>query len=343
MGILEWLFGGSDDEVGSVVNPSVIAQRIEQVVQMVNPHLRLVAGYERKLAPAVERAVLYCRQVEAQIPQLEMSAAAWSKSAVLRAVFATPHDVPAVFSRCIEVQDFFAESPGAQEVWASLRFRRQEEKRFGPIVQDDVVRQDVAQTHVSFMHKRILQPRGTEYEARLEIRRRSFMFLVTQALEQISSVNTRRKDLTEQRAVLQARLSMLNCQRAGLESMLENDTGAVEKMEEAVEEVERKLAANERTLAQCPGAGETLDYVMRRVRSVLNHGPEYLQIRPLTLRLDQMNIMVPEDAGAGGNEIVLPEVLVKRAPQIHLLVGRFPRSELIRRGSLIDEAQRLLG
>ena len=340
MGILDWLFGGSDDETGSTVDPAVIDQRIEQVVQIVNPHLKLVTGYHSKLAPVVEQAVLYCRQIEARIlPSLEMSAAAWSENPLLRALFATANDVPAVFSRCTEVQDFFEASPGAQEVWASLRFRRQEEQVFGLAVQDGIVQHDVAQTSVSFVEQNVLQPRASEYEARLEIRRRAFKFLVTQALEQIASVNTRRKDLIEQRAILRARLSMLKGQRVGLESMLESGSGAVDK----IENLERKLAANESSLAEFPGAAETLDYVMKRVRSVLTHAAGYLEVRPVSLRLDQMNILVPEIASTAASEIVLPEVLVKHVPQIHLVVGRFPRSELIRRESLFDEAQRLLG
>lgn len=112
MGILDWLFGGSDDETGSTVAPAVMDQRIEQVVQIVNPRLKLVTGYRRKLAPVVEQAVLYCRQIEAQIlPSLEISAAVWSENPVLRAMFATADDVPAVFSRCREIQDFFG-APG---------------------------------------------------------------------------------------------------------------------------------------------------------------------------------------------------------------------------------------
>lgn len=340
MRILDWLFGGNDDDNGSTVAPAVIEQRIEQVVQIVNPHLKHVAGYQRKLAPVVEQAVLYCRQIEARIlPSLEMSAAAWSGSPLLRALFATADDVPALFSRCTEIQDFFAESPGAEEVWASLSFRRQELQGFGLAVQDDAVRHDVAQTSVSFVDKKVLQPRASEYDTRIEIRRRAFKFLVTLALEQIASVNTRRKDLIEQRAMLQARLSMFKGQRAGIGSMFEGGIDTVGK----IEELERGLAENERSLAECPGTGDTLDYVMKRVRSVLTHAAGYLEVRPVGLRLDHANILVAQGSSDAATEIVLPEVLVRHVPQIHVLVGRFPRSELIRRERLFDEARRLLG
>lgn len=340
MGILDWLFGGNDDATGSRVDQSAIDHRIEQVVSIVDPRLKLVDGYRGKLAKPVEQAILYCRELEAPIPSVgTMSAAAWSENPLLRALFATAQDVPAVFSRSAEVQDFFAGKPDAEEVWAVLRFRRQEEKGFGVAVHGDVVQHDVARTAVSFGEKKVVVPCACEHDARVEIRRRAFKFLVTQALEQISSVNTRRKDLMEQRSMLQARLRILKGQRAGLESMLGNGNGAVEK----IDEVERKLAENEGSLAKFPGAGETLDYVMKRVRAVLNHASDYIQVRLVSVRLDQMNIVVPEGSLDTAIDIVLPEVLVKRTPQINVLVCRFPRSELIRRESLIDEAQRMLG
>lgn len=339
MGILDWLFGSNDEATGSTVDPAVIEQRIEQVVSMVDPRLKFVSGYQQKLTKPVVQAILYCRELEGKIPAaLDMSAAAWSHDPILRALFATAHDIPAVFSRSPEVQDYFEQSPGAETVWATLRFRHQEEKRFGVEVHGEVVQHDVPQTSVSFVEKKVLLPCACEHDARIEIRRRAFKFLVTQALEQIASANTRRKDLIEQRTMLQARLSILKGQRTGLEAMLDGGDGAIER----IDEVERKLADYERALAEFPGAAETLDYVMKRVRSVLTRASEYLQVTPIKLRLDQMNIVVPEATNPAGIEIVLPEVKAKHA-RANMLVGRFPRAELICSGSLIDAAQRMLG
>jgi hypothetical protein len=341
MKILDWLFGGNDEASGSTVDPAVIEQRIEQVVTIVDPRLKVVPGYHRRLAPAVKQAVLYCRELEAQIPAaIEMSAAAWSGSPVLRALFATAQDIPAVFSRSSEVQDLFADSPGIDEVWATLRFVRREQKGFGLAVHGEVVQRDVARTSVSFGEKKVVQPCVCERDARLGLRRRAFKFLVTQALEEITSVDTQRADLREQYSMLRTRLDLLKGQRAGLEAMLESDGGAsVEK----IEEVERKLAENEKSLARFPGVGETLDYAMNRVQGVLDHGSDYLQVNVLKLRLDQMNILVPEGSAEPAIEISLPEVLVQRSPVLNVLACRFPRRELIRRGSLLDQAQRLLG
>jgi len=339
MGLLDWLFGGNDEATGAAVDAAIVEQRIDQIVAMVDPRLKLVSGYQRKLAPAVEQAVLYCRELEAQVPPVvQTSAANWSDNPLLRALFATAQDVPAVFSRSPEVQQFFADTPGADETWVMLRFVRKEEKGFGVAVHGEVVQHDVPRTAVSFGDKAALFPCASEHDARIGIRRRAFKFLVTQALEEIASVDTQRADLKDQHSMLKARLAILKGQRAGLEAMLGNGEAASDE----IEEVERKLADNEQALASFPGMGESLDYAISRVQDVLTHAADHLQVRTVKLRIDQMNVLVPEGSPEPAAKIVLPEVMVRGRPVIHLLACRFARSELIHRGRLLDEAQRLL-
>ena len=78
-----------------------------------------------------------------------------------------------------------------------------------------------------------------------------------------------------------ARLSILKGQRIGLEAALGNGEAASDK----IEEVERKLAENEQSLAKFPGVGEGLEYAMGRVQDVLSHASDYLQVRTVKLRL----------------------------------------------------------
>ena len=340
MGLLDWLLGMNDEAAGTSVAADILEQRTEQVVAMIDPRLKLVPGYQRKLAPAVEQSVLYCRGLEAQLPPvIETSAAAWSTNPLLRALFATAQDIPAVFSRSAELQQFFVDSPGADEAWVMLRFVRNEEKGFGVVVHGSVVQHDVARTSVSFGEKAAIFPSASEHDARIGIRRRAFKFLVTQALEQITSVDTQRADLREQHSMLKARLSILKGQHIGLEAMLGNGEATSDK----IEEVERKLSENEQSLGKFPGVGEGLDYAMGRVQEVLAHASDYLQVRTVKLRLDQMNVMVPEASPEPATEITLPEVMVKGKPALHVIACRFARSEIIRRGQLLEQAQRLLG
>lgn len=340
MGILDWLFSGNDEATGSTVDPAVIEQRIEQLIRIIDPRLKFVAGYRGKLRPAVEQAVLYCREIEAGIPPaIEASAKVWSEDPSLRALFASARDIPRVFSRSQAIQDFFENTPDAEHVWATLRFVCREATGFGVAADGAVVQNDVLRTCVSFTEKRLVLPSGCEHDARIEIRRRAFKFLLTEALQQITSLDMQRKDLREQRSMLQTRLMILKGQRVGLEAMLEKGIGARQK----IEDVERKLSENERSLAAlAASAGETLEHVIGRVQHVLTHGPDYIRIGMTKLRLDQMNVLVPEGTGEAAVEIVLPKVVVRSAPVVNLLACSFPRAELIRCRSLLHEAGRLL-
>jgi len=340
MGILDWLFSGNDEATGSTVDPALIEQRIEQVVRIINPRLKLVADYRRRLAPAVEQAILYCRELEARLPPaIKASATVWSESPTLRALFATARDIPGVFSRSRAVQDFFAARPDADQVWATLRFLCRETTGFGVAADGGVVRHDVVRTCVSFIEKKIVLPSGCEHDARIEIRRRIFKFLLTEALQQITTVDMERKHLREQCSMLQTRLMILKGQRVGLEAMLEDGDGARQK----IEDVKQKLTENERALAAFPSAGKTLEEVIGRVQDVLMHGSDYIRIEMVKLRLDQMNVLAPAGAGESATEIVLPKVVVKSAPVVNLITCSFPRGEFIRGKSLLREAEQLLG
>jgi hypothetical protein len=337
MGILDWLFGGNDVATGTVVDPAVIETRIEQVVGIVNPRLKLVPGYRRRLAPAVEQAVLYCRKIEAQIPRaIEASAALWADNPVLRAVFASARDVPAVFSRSRAVQDFFDQAPDADHVWAALRFIRCEEQRVVVATSGDVVQRDVVRTAVSCGDKKVVLPSGCEQEARLEIRRRAFRFLATEALRQIASAAVISNDLATQRSILLGRLMILKGQRAGLETVV----GHGGRREVQIDEVEASLSRNEQALAACSIAGNALEHAIERIQHVLMHGADHLHIETARLRLDQMNLVVPEGSDEAAVDIALPLVVVRSAPVISLLPCSFPRRELIRRRTLLSDAQR---
>ncbi|WP_374691099.1 hypothetical protein [Accumulibacter sp.] len=337
MGILDWLFGGNDVATGTVVDPAVIETRIEQVVGIVNPRLKLVPGYRRRLAPAVEQAVLYCRKIEAQIPRaIEASAALWADNPVLRAVFASARDVPAVFSRSRAVQDFFDQAADADHVWAALRFIRCEEQRVVVATSGDVVQRDVVRTAVSCGDKKVVLPSGCEEEARLEIRRRAFRFLANEALRQIASAAVISNDLATQRSILLDRLMILKGQRAGLETVV----GHGGRREVQIDEVEASLSRNEQALAACSIAGNALEHAIERIQHVLMHGADHLHIETARLRLDQMNLVVPEGSDEAAVDIALPLVVVRSAPVISLLPCRFPRRELIRRRTLLSDAQR---
>lgn len=192
---------------------------------------------------------------------------------------------------------------------------------------------------MSFADKKVVLPSGCEHDARIEMRRRAFKFLVTEALEQIASLDIQRRDLAAERSIRRTRLMILKGQRGGLEAMLDGGGGVTEKIAEA----ERNLSENERALAALPSTGKTLEYIIERLKDVLTHGSDYIRIEMVKLRLDQMNVVVPEGSGEAPVEIVLPKVLVKRAPVVNLLACSFPRDEFVRRGSLLNEAQRLLG
>lgn len=339
MGLLDWLFGGGAPATGKE-DDALIALATEHVVKAVDPRLKLVSGYEKKLRDPIETAIAHCRAFGSKVPPAApVSSETWGTDPTVCAMFATATDVPQIFSRSPELQDFFASAPGTDHAFAALTATRSVEKSFGMRAQGEVLQRDVAQTTVSFSKHQVTIPSVGEDEVRREIMRRVFRFLATQALRQISSAKIRREDLKLRRSFLRTRLDLLQRQRAGLESVLDDPKDTVGKLEE----IETQLNENERELSELPTGDQTLDYVMKRVKAVLMHPADHMDIHPVTMRLNRMNIVVPDGSPEPASEVCLPEVSVRAKPRFVLLLARFPRSELLARTSMADEAQRLLG
>ncbi|MCK9381662.1 MAG: hypothetical protein M0P95_11460 [Sulfuritalea sp.] len=128
-------------------------QAIERAVESVDPLLKLVFGYERKLAPAVSRALDYCAELVAAIPgPVDISSRAFGADPLVHAIFAGPGDIAEMLGRSREVRQFLAD-PGqgaAEEFFALLGMRPREKTVMGAALRDGMVQTDLPQQLLYF-------------------------------------------------------------------------------------------------------------------------------------------------------------------------------------------------
>ena len=131
--------------------------------------------YREKLEGCVRTSIAYLRSIGREgLEPILLARAAWSDDPRLNAFFATADDVPACLGRSRELRAFF-ENPSngeVQEAYALLGMKKEERTVFGMELQGETVRQDVAQTAVSFSEHRLVAPSATLAATRLEIGRR---------------------------------------------------------------------------------------------------------------------------------------------------------------------------
>ncbi|HEX8961474.1 MAG TPA: hypothetical protein VF801_00615 [Rhodocyclaceae bacterium] len=126
---------------------------IEKIVDRVDPKLRVVSGYQRKLAKAVREAMQYCDSLVAAIPgPIEVDVKAFGNDPLVHAVFAAPEDIPRMLGTSREMKKFIAapETRAADEIYALIGMRRKEKTVLAPALQGDVVREGVPQRLLYF-------------------------------------------------------------------------------------------------------------------------------------------------------------------------------------------------
>src|SRR5262249_18774651 len=117
------------------------------------------SGYREKLAANMMRTITHLRDLgRAPLHPVVLARDAWSDDPFLRAAFASAADVPTLIGRSEEIRAFFQEHAACEEVFALLHMQRVERQLFGPRLEGEMLKDDVAQTTVSFSDHRLLAP-----------------------------------------------------------------------------------------------------------------------------------------------------------------------------------------
>jgi len=121
-------------------------QAIERAVDRVDPRLRIVSGYQRKLAPAVRHALEYCDGLVHEIPgPIDIGIRAFGRDPLVHAFFAAPEDIGHMLGKSREVKKFVADPQnlGGDEFYALIGMRRKEKVVLGLAQQGDLIREGV--------------------------------------------------------------------------------------------------------------------------------------------------------------------------------------------------------
>jgi hypothetical protein len=162
------------------------------------------------------------------------------------------------------------------------------------------VRHDAALTQAQFGAHRVRIVAGSPESLRQAAGVRVFNELLLAATRRLADADQQRKELDVTRALLQARLRLLERGETALES-----TGmAGESGDAALEraDVERQLAAMASAAESIGGGVQGIDRKLELVRDTLLEAAQSIRVERRRLRLDAMNTVL-EDEAPGGSPI----------------------------------------
>lgn len=280
---------------------------VETAAGLVDPKIRWVSGYRRKLKPAVARTLEYADELIAKIPgPIIAHPDRWDHDPLLRAVFSTPEEILLTLKTHPKAREFLNASAGAT-LCALLTMTREEKTVFGVQLEGDIVKRDVPRTVVNFVDLRLLAPTPLEEQTRERLRRQALTIVCSTAMERILALRSRAQDLGEQRELLQIKLKIRRSGRDDLSALMCGTAACdaeIERAQHALEEITQEINAAK---AELGGPDECLEHVRR----ILSRPEEFLWVEPLRLRLSPLGFKVDAASSEPSAEIVLCEFQVR--------------------------------
>lgn len=341
MGILDWFKNRPSQFDPEDPSDEVLLKAIDKAVTLTNPRLRLLRSCQEQLAPCVRRSLDYLREEMLALPAaILVSEANWSSEPVLRAFFASASDIPAALGRSRNLSTFFNKYPDLNEAYIVLGMTYDEQMIDGVALQGDVMQRDISRKVVNFSAPRTRICGHSEAEIRHLLGNQSFEYLVAQSMLEIGEFRSEIQELEENRALIRARLRILQQQGPGLGSLFE----AAPAVSGEQLRLEAQLLENERQMEEIGSSQEILESELESLREVLEVPERYLRFERTRLRLNTLNMVVDERSTDVASEVVFTMAVLDGSPKVKraFVLGRQARGEMREMKMNFAEAERLL-
>ena len=327
MGILDWFKNRPAQFDPDRVSAEMIRGATEKAITLTNPRLRLLPSCDSDLAPAVETSIEFLRALIKALPGVRpVSTATWAADPALRAFFVAPTDIPAALGRAQNLRTLFDKYPQIDEACLVLGMAFSEQRVFGMALQGEMVQRDVVQTSVGFSDHRAQICGRDEARLRRIVGVEAFEYLLGRALAEIGRERVERQELEANRALIRARLRLLQQQGPGLGSLFGSPPAA--RSEQA--RLEAELIDNERQLAAVGDSQSALTMELDSLREVLANPERYLKVGQRQLRLNTMNVVLDAKSREPAAEVDFSVVDLAGPPprQRAFMLARVARAEL---------------
>lgn len=297
-GLTRWL--GPQAPLDEALRPA-----IERAVQTVDPLLKTVSGYERKLAPAVSHALAYCEELAGNVPgPVDVSSRTFSADPLVHALFAAPGDIGDMLGKSRELREFLVDPAhcDGDDFFALLGMRQREKAVSGMALQGEMLRVDVPQRLLYFADHTLGELGGDAETTRQRLKTAAFDGLAQGFAERVAALRKEREDARTAWSMEQAGAA----------------TGRTERREALQERQRQATAALEPSVmldafAEWMAAAETRLY-----------------LKPTVVTVDRMGVISPNpEAGDNFSTLNFPELVGRDRRHWIVMVARISRQDAV--------------
>ena len=320
------LFGAAPP-AAAVADAELVRMGVEAVVGTVDPRLRAGSGYTARLEPGIACTIAHLRTLAQLLPApVLLTRSAWADDPLLNALFATPDDVPAALGRSQELRAFFGAPQNAAlaEAHAVLAAVKTEREVFAPAIVDGMLRQDVAQTTVSFSRHALVCAAADAAACRSELGVRILRRLAALALQRITALEDLAIELDQRKAVLGAKLRLLHLRQNGLEQVARDESD----LNARIAELERELRTTVDDYLEAKVSARTLETRIYHVEAIFGAPADHVRLTRNATRASRLGYKVAEGSPEPATELTLLELSLGDGLQVVIAPVRCARAEV---------------
>ncbi|CUA82457.1 MULTISPECIES: hypothetical protein [Gulbenkiania] len=278
--LLRWMHGAGPRPEGA----DEADARLDELVERIDPRLRLVPGYRRKLLPGVRRLLAFSRTLgrltDAPLP---LSRQGYSQDRRVGLFFSSPASLVVTLRQSPAVQAFFAAPSSPDTAYALLVAQVSENQRYGMATDEGEVRSDVEQTVVSFDNHRLILPCDSLQGLAEAMQGRGLEEVVALIGAALHAAESRR--VVVETELTRVRLRLSAAQSPGsvvIDSLAGEAPEDVATLSERLKALETELV----TLREASGLESRLTLAMR----LMEHPTDVFVLHPATLYLDRLGV-----------------------------------------------------
>lgn len=310
---------------------AVIDAAIERTVNVTDRRLRALGDYRKRLKPAVECSVRHVIAMVDNFPApAEISHSAFGEDPRLRAFFVSNEHLSEALGRFRDLRDFLDHSGGTvpDRIFGLLSMAMEERSILGMELEGNVIRKDVLQTSTTFMGHRFICPAVNEADARWELKKRAFDFLLQTALERLVEEKARRIDLDFQYHLLRQKLDTMKTGGFGLHPIFSEQA----EVQADIASLEDEIETIEIALRKGGTPALALDESLGLIADTLQRPSHWLSDHEIRLCLDYRGIKVTgRMTSSSPPEIKLTEMVSELGKQRVVFFGWVPIGEIPKR------------
>ncbi|WP_455210197.1 hypothetical protein [Kaarinaea lacus] len=263
---------------------SEIAEAVEMVIDVVDPKIRVLSRYNKRLRNAVDITWKYLDTLTNYLPPAtHISRKSFSIDPSVRVLFENVESMLRLLNDSEKLTGFFAAHPNMDTAYVFLSMEKNERKFLGMELDGDTLKREVVQTAVTFTGHHLLSPALSEQDAKDGVKCLGFVGLLNKVNQVIMQSHYDVKKLEETKQDITAKIRNLKTSSKNTEDDDLLATASLEKLHNQLREVERDLL-------QARSETDSPDRHMQVIMDVLCEPEKYLKIEQKSLSVNNLGI-----------------------------------------------------